>query len=145
MKSLLPPGLFAALLCGCAHLPPWIGGPGAREHLEFLAQASAASPALREQMWREAANGPAGESRLRKALLQSIPGSARYDPASAETELLALLAQDPPAEVAAVARMRMETLRSYGECRAETEALKKRLSKIADIERGADAPKPRRP
>jgi hypothetical protein len=137
--------LLAVLLCGCASLSPWTGGTGARDHLEFLVQATAASPAAREQMWQDTANGPDAESRLRKALLQSILGSARYNPVNAETELLALLAENPPADVAAVARVRMESLRSYGECRAETEALKKRLAKIADIERGTAAPKPRKP
>lgn len=130
------------MLAGCSQWPPRIGvATPAHAHLEFLARASSASPAARELMWRESvAHGSPEESQLRRALLLSVPGSARYNPAKAETELRSLLAADPPAEVAAVARMRLEALLSSGECREQVDILKKRLSKIADIERGSDEP-----
>ncbi len=133
MRSLI---LSAALvLAGCAVWPPL--GVSARDHLEYLARAANASPEARAVLWRETvANGSTQEIRLRHALLQTIPGAARYDAASAERELVALLADRPSGEVAAVARMRLEFLHSYGECRTEADILKKRLSKIADIERG---------
>lgn len=126
-------------LAACSQWPLVMGTP-AHEHLDFLSHAMKATPAAREALWREnGVHGNTQETVLRRALLLSIPGSARYNPAKAENELRALLEPGVPIELASVARARLEAMQDEGECRDRVEVLKNRLSKIADIERGAES------
>lgn len=130
--------MLALVIAGCAHLPGI--RPDAREHLEFLAQAMNASLAVREAMWQNARLDQGGAAAdLRKALMQSVPDHSGYDPVAAEHGLQALLAQAPSPDVTAVAQVRLAELKAADKateaCRAETAALKDRLSKVVDIER----------
>lgn len=132
--------LLLLALAGCSVGPLRIErGPDAAEHLEFLARALASEPSQREQLWQEAQREPPGpRAGLRHALLRTVAGHSGYDPASAESELQGLLAQSPPADVAVVARARLEDLRLANACRHEVDNLKRRLSKVADIEKRLD-------
>lgn len=135
--ALLAPLLLAACSVGPVHLHR---GPGANEHLEFLVQAFTADTAGREQMWQTTLKSPASdETSLQRALLRTVPGHSGYDIPAAEVELQALLARSPSAEIAPVARARLEDLRAANGCRQEVEALKRRLSQVADIEKRLDS------
>lgn len=128
------------LLGGCAETPVHMHrGPDAGIHLELLARALGAEPAQREEMWaavqREA---PGPRAALHRALLRTVAGHSGYDPGAAEIELQGVLAASPPPDVAPVARARLEDLRVSNACRHEAETLKKRLSKVADIEKRLD-------
>lgn len=138
-RALAACGLLLTL-AGCSVGPLRIErGADAAEHLEFLAGALASEPAQREQLWQAAQREPPGaRAALRQALLRTIAGHGGYDPIAAESELRGLLAQSPPADVAAVARARLEDLRVANACRNEVESLKRRLSKVADIEKRLD-------
>lgn len=106
---------------------------------QFLAAAVEAEPARREKLWHEARGAPrTADGRLRKAVLQSLPGHSGYDPDAAERSLKGLAAKDSPPDIGAVARIRLATLHTQTGCHDEVEALRKRLAAIADIERQLD-------
>jgi hypothetical protein len=128
-------------LAGCSIGPVHVHrGADARDHLEFLVRALGADAAGREAMWQTTLKLPVSEAAtLHRALLRSVPGHSGYDVAAAEAELQALLSQSPSADVAPVARARLEDLRATAGCRYEVENLKRRLSKVADIERRLDS------
>jgi len=135
-----PALLVAVLAAGCSVGPLRMErGPDAADHLEYLARALVAEPAQREQIWQAALQDtPGPDAALHRALLRTVAGHSGYDPAQAQSELQALLAQKPDTEVAAVARARLEELRVSNACRLEVENLKRRLSKVADIEKRLD-------
>jgi hypothetical protein len=132
--------LAAAWLAGCSVGPVHVHrGPDAIDHLEYLATALASEPARREQLWRDVLKETTGEqATLHRALLRTVAGHSGYDPLTAESELQGLLAQSPSADIASVARARLEDLRVANACRHEVESLKRRLSKVADIEKRLD-------
>ena len=114
-------------------------GPDVGQHLELLMRALAADASQRESMWQGVQREEPGQrATLHRALLRTVPGHTGYDLAAAEIELQGLLAQSPAPDVAPVARARLEDLRAAGACRHEVETLKKRLSKVADIEKRLD-------
>ncbi|MBL6750934.1 MAG: hypothetical protein ISP90_10455 [Nevskia sp.] len=128
---------LAALCAGCATAPQRV--PDALAETEFLGRAMEQSPAAREATWRATLAGRPGiETSLRVALLQSVPEHSGYDPAAAQRGLRALLAQNPPEDVAAVARVRLGELRLRSQCENESLELRRRLSKVAQIERDLD-------
>lgn len=129
----------ALVLAGCATTTPWPLRKGVDAHLEYLVLALNADAAQRELMWQSALKeAPDEDAALHRGLLRSVPGHSGYDVVAAESELQALLAQSPSADVAPVARARLEDLRAANGCRQEVENLKRRLSKVADIERRLD-------
>lgn len=141
VRCLRPSLLFAAAaLAGCALGPVHVHrGPDAADHVEYLLTALDTPPAGREALWQAAQGEPAGEvARLHRALLRTVPGHSGHDLAAAESELQGLLADGPSADVAPVARARIEDLRASQACRQEVERLKNRLSKVADIEKRLD-------
>jgi hypothetical protein len=128
------------LLAGCATTPwPFAGSVGAQTPANYLVMALAADPKEREALWQAAQHDTAGEmTSLHRALLRSIPGSAIYDPVAAESALQDLLTHDPRADVAQVARARLADLHAIAACRSDVDDLKRRLSKVADIEKRLD-------
>lgn len=132
--------LLCAALAGCTVGPVHVHRDAeAAHHLEYLARALTSEQSEKEQLWQRALQAPAAEqATLRRALLRSVAGHTGYDPVAAEVELQALLAQSPAADVATVARARLEDLRASNACRQEVEVLKRRLSKVADIEKRLD-------
>ncbi len=125
---------FVLICSGCASFPGW--RPDARDHLDFLAQALTADSQTRETMWKALQNGDSSpNTKLRRALLRSIPGHSGYDPAAAEIHLASLMQQMPATDVGAVARARLAELRADAACRSEVDVLKLRLSKMVNIER----------
>jgi len=131
--------LFMAL-AGCTVGPIHVHRDrNAADHLDYLARALTSEQSEKEKLWQAAMQAPTGEeATLHRALLRSVAGHSGYDPAAAEVELQALLAQSPSADVATVARARLEDLRAANACRHEVEVLKRRLSKVADIEKRLD-------
>lgn len=136
---------LVGLLGGCATSP--FSGPRATatDDLEFLDRALSGGPATRESMWRDTAAGGRGtqEAQLRLALLQSVPDHSGSDPAAAQRALRALLAQSPPPDVAAVARVRLDDLKASGQagnqCVGENQELRRRLAQVVNIERELDS------
>jgi hypothetical protein len=130
----------AALLAGCSLGPVHIHrGAEASDHLEYLVRALTADSQQRESMWQSALKQePGDEASLHRALLRTVPGHSGYDLAAAETELQDLLSHSPTADIAPVARARLEDLKLVSGCRQEVESLRRRLSKVADIERRLD-------
>ena len=128
----------AAALCGCTAMRP-VSNTRAVDDLEFLGRAMDGGGATREAMWKETgAAVHTQDTALRLALLQSIPDHSGYDPAAAQHNLRALLAQNPPESIAALARVRLNDLRSSNQCVGETQELRRRLSQVVDIERQLD-------
>ena len=128
----------AGLLGGCATLP--FSGSRSTDDLEFLDRALSGGPATREAMWRDTvAGGRNQETQLRLALLQSVPDHSGSDPAAAQRALRALLAQSPPADLAAVARVRLDEMKSTSQCVGETQELRRRLAQVVNIERELDS------
>jgi len=131
----------AVLLGGCA-LQQSLTASRGTDDLELLDRALTGSPAAREALWRQAqAATPGQDTQLRLALLQSVPDHSGYDPASAQRNLRGLLAQDPPADLAAVARVRLDELRaasSANQCLGENQELRRRLAEVVNIERQLD-------
>lgn len=129
--------LAVILLSGCA-----IDSLTARSHaaddLEFLDRAMSSGPAAREAMWRETSAGRGQEAQLRVALMQSVPNHSGSDPAAAQRNLRSLLAQNPPQDIAALARVRLDELRSSSQCVGETQELRHRLAQVVNIERDLD-------
>jgi hypothetical protein len=127
-----------ALLGGCATQP--FSGGRATDNLEFLDRAMSGGPAAREAMWRDAVAGGRStqEAQLRLALLQSVPDHSGADASAAQRNLRALLAQDPPPDLAAVARVRLDELKVTSQCVGETQELRRRLAQVVDIERQLD-------
>lgn len=106
---------------------------------EYLMLALNADTAGREALWQKAQNEPASDdATLHRALLRSVPGHSGADLAAAEADLQNFLAQKSTSRLAPVARARLEDLRGARACRVEVETLKRRLSKVADIERRQD-------
>jgi hypothetical protein len=126
-------------LLGCAGQPS-ADAARATGELEYLDRALSGGPAAREAMWRDALAGGRGsqEAQLRLALLQSVPDHSGSDPAAAQRGLRALLAQNPPPDLAAVARVRLDELRASSQCYGETQQLRRRLAQVVDIERELD-------
>jgi hypothetical protein len=133
----------AALLAGCTLGPVHLHrGTDAMDHFDYLVRALTADTQQRETMWQAAIKAPTGdEASLHRALLRTVPGHSGYDLAAAEAELQDLLSHSPTADIAPVARARLEDLRLANGCRQEVESLKRRLSKVADIERRLDQEK----
>lgn len=132
--------LALTVLAGCAG-SPWLSPRWSdpAPHLEYLVRAQTAAPEEREAMWQAAVREPPGEvATLHRALLRTVGGHSGYDLAAAEIELQGLLSQSPPADIAPVARARLEDLHAANGCRTEVENLKRRLSKVADIEKRMD-------
>ena len=129
-----------AMLAACSHLPWWMTSePAAASPADYLVAALASDEKGREQLWQVLQKESPGESqRLHRGLLRSIPGSPIYDPIGAEKELLDLIAENPSREVAQVARARLDDLKAIAACRTDVEDLKRRLSKVADIEKRQD-------
>ena len=133
---------MAGLLGGCATQP--FTGSRATDDLEFLDRALSSGSATREAMWHETAAGGRGtqEAQLRLALLQSVPDHSGSDPAAAQRGLRALLAQSPPPDLAAVARVRLDELRdelkANNQCVGENQQLRRRLAQVVNIERELD-------
>ena len=129
---------LALAVAGCASRP--LANSRSVDDLEFLARAMDGSTTLREAMWKEtlAAGRNSPDAALRLALLQSVPDHSGYDPAAAQHNLRVLLAQNPPENVAALARVRLSELRSSNQCLGETQELKRRLAQVVDIERQID-------
>lgn len=107
--------------------------------LELLDRALGGTTATREALWRETQAADRGQNtQLRIALLQSVPDSPGYDPAAAQRGLRALLAQNPPEEIAVVARVRLSEIKSSSQCLGEAQDLRRRLAQVVDIERHID-------
>ncbi len=136
MRSLVP-GLFFAGLCltslsGCASFPR--GNPQ-ENSLRFLQTALEATPQQRLRMWQELPPAAStGETRLRRALLLSVPGHPAYDPDRARAELTELGEQFPDSH-GVLARTRVAEMRVLQSCHARNFALQKQLDAVADIER----------
>lgn len=129
----------AVLLGGCATWQPSLGGSRGTDDLEFLDRALTGSPATREAMWRQTqAAERSQDTQLRLALLQSVPDHPGYDPWAAQRNLRGLLAQEPPPDLAAVARVRLDALRSTNQCVGENQELRRRLAEVVNIERQLD-------
>lgn len=131
-------GILAGVLGGCATLPP--SGPArSTDELEFLDRALSGGPSTREALWRETLGAGRGqEAQLRLALLQSVPEHSGSDPVAAQRNLRALLAQSPPQDLAAVARVRLDELKAANQCVGETQELRRRLAQVVNIERELD-------
>lgn len=138
-------GLSCALLLlgGCAALQQQTGGFSSsrtENNLEFLSRAMDGTASTREAMWRETQSAERSQNtQLRLALLQSVPDSSAYDSAAAQRSLRALLAQNPPEDIAVVARVRLNELRSSTQCLGETQDLRRRLAQVVNIEREIDS------
>ena len=133
--------LVTTLLLGACANWPWLQAAGIADAgpADYLVNVLAADAKVREGLWQAALQEPDTESgKLHRALLRSVPGQVAYDPVAAEAALKELLSQDPSAGVARVARARLADLQSVGACRADVEELKRRLSKVADIEKRLD-------
>jgi hypothetical protein len=141
-RVLMKPSLAAVVvlaLSGCAvdslHLHR---SPSRGDRLEYLIRALAADPSARESMWQGVVREePSDAASLRHALMRTVPGHSGYDLAAAETELQGLVSQQS-GDIATVARARLEDLRAANACRHEVDGLKRRLSKVADIEKRLD-------
>ena len=136
-RSAAVAALLAATLAlsGCAVLLPW--ERTARGHADFWAEALAADAAAREHLWKQTLLGERDDDRvLRTALMQSLPGHLGSDMRSAERTLRALA--ERRSDVGVLARLRLAELGEGRECREETTELKRRLSKVVDIERTLD-------
>lgn len=137
---------LAGAVCGCALQPP--AASDTQDDVQFLDRAIEAGPHTREAMWRAAqANADRGpDGVLRLALLQSLPDHPGYDPAAAQRSLRALIAQGTPDNVVLVARWRLAELRNGMQCQGanqdlqtENQELKRRLSRVVEIERQIDS------
>lgn len=134
----------AVLLGGCAMQS--LMQSRSTDQLEFLDRAMSGGPAAREAMWREIqSENRSPETSLRLALLQSVPDHSGSDPAAAQRNLRALLAQNPPSDLAAVARVRLDELRDQAraynasnQCVGENQELRRRLAEVVRIERQLD-------
>lgn len=130
--------LMSLGLGGCALRP--VVNTSAIDDLEFLGRAMDGNAATREAMWKEAAAAGHGtDASLRLALLQSVPDHSGYDPAAAQRNLRALLAQNPAEDVAALARVRLDELKLNSQCLGEAQDLRRRLTQVVDIERQIDS------
>jgi hypothetical protein len=136
-------------LSGCA-LWPWSGSKTADvqghdaqtlDDLAFLDRAMDGNAATREALWKDTLAAPhSRDTALRVALLQSVPDHPAYDPAAAQRGLRAVLAQNPPPapSSAALARVRLDDLKSSSQCLSETQDLRRRLAQVVNIERQLD-------
>jgi hypothetical protein len=110
---------------------------GGMSDIEFLDHTAQATPAARDTEWRSlsASRDHDEDHALRLALLQSFPGHSGYDPGEAQHGLRALLAKNPSGEAAMAARLRLAEMNEQAGLVAENQDLKRRLSKLVDIER----------
>jgi hypothetical protein len=131
---------LTGLLGGCAS-QPLFDRSRSTDELEFLDRALSGGPATREAMWRDTVAGghASQEAQLRLALLESVPEHSGSDPAAAQRALRGLLAQSPPQDIAAVARLRLDELKSNNQCVGETQELRRRLAQVVNIERELDS------
>lgn len=132
--------MMLLLAAGCARQPLHVHTDIAVvAQYEYLMQALAADAPAREALWQDLQLQSEGRHKaLRQALLRSVPGHTGHDLAAAESELQAFLAQGPQSGLAPVAKARLEDVRAQRACRIEVESVKRRLSKVADIERRQD-------
>lgn len=143
MRSLVTVVLPLALgACASTQWPAFLKSDSAvapSSPADYLLRALTVDASGREAMWQAAEHESAGESAtLHRALLRSIPGTSLYDPNAAQTALEDLVAHNPSPDVALVARARIEDLHAINACRGDVENLKRRLSKVADIEKRLD-------
>ncbi len=95
-----------------------------------------ARPERREALWRATRNSDGSQdNELRIALMQSLPDHSGYDPAAARRRLQNLLAHEPQADVAGIARLRLAELKTADACSDEQTLLRQRLAKMVEIER----------
>jgi hypothetical protein len=122
----------ALMVSGCASWSPIVDPTG---NIDYLVRALRADASSREQMWRGTVpSGGSEEARLRRALMQSVPGHTGYEPAAAESALQRL-ADDGSGDIASVARLRVAEMKADQACRQEVTQLRQRLSRVVDIER----------
>ena len=132
--------LVSLVVAGCAAGPLHVHrGIEAEDHFAYLVRALNSDTEEREDMWKDAVKEKPGElASLHRALLRTVPGHSGSDLAQAEIELQGLLATNPSYHVAPVVRARLEDLRTINVYRHEADQLKRRLSKVADIEKRMD-------
>lgn len=107
--------------------------------LAFMARAAAASPAMRESIWRSLRSPNTDPDYATKlALMQSLPSHSGYDPATAQRRLRAITAREPQTQAGLLARIRVAEIGERGAREAEISDLQQRLAKIVDIERSLD-------
>lgn len=129
------------LSAGCTNMPSFrLPSDDMQTPLEFFAVATV-SPGKREALWRELRRTrESGDTAVKLALLQSLPGHSGYDPGTARRRLSAI-SYGGDSEDAALARLRLAEMAELGtveDCRAEVRDLQQRLDKIVDIERSLD-------
>ena len=135
-RTLASTVIMMMMLAGCAHR---FTRSYAVDDLDFLRRAVDGSPATREAMWKETQGAERTQNtQLRLAILQSVPDHPGSDNAAAQHNLRVLLAQNPPPEIAAIARLRLSEVRSSGQCEVETQELRRRLAQVVNIERRLD-------
>jgi hypothetical protein len=135
-RTLVSTAIFM-LLTGCAH---HLTRSYAVDDVDFMRRAVEGSGPTREAMWKETqAAERTQNNQLRIAILQSVPDHSGADTAAAQRSLRNLLAQNPPPEIAAVARLRLSELRSSDQCSVEAQELRRRLAQVVNIERRFDA------
>jgi hypothetical protein len=140
MARALTLSIVALALASCAAGPLHVHrGVEPEDHFAYLVRALNSDNEEREDLWRDASREPPGEvATLHRALLRTVPGHSGWDLAAGESELQGLLAQSPSYHVAPVVRARLEDLRTINAYRHEVDQLKRRLSKVADIEKRMD-------
>lgn len=116
-------------LSACAHVLP-VELQSAPPEVQFMAKALEADEDERQQLWERLRESEPGrlteeQSRLRKALLRSMPGHDGYSPELAKDELHIMWTTSGSGMVRNLASIRLSVLKEIEE----------RLSSIADIER----------
>lgn len=101
--------------------------------LAWWSRAVEATPAQRESMLR---NARQGRSPWRIAMLRTLPGISEEEmPEASQDALRGLIKRGLRDEEDALTRIRVAELGQSQACRAETSALRTRLSRIIEIER----------
>lgn len=119
-----------------------IGRSGAAP-VEFLADALAADSGEREKIWLSVRDADlTTEQKLRRALMQSVPGHSGYNAGAAQRQLRSLTAKPLAADLKAIASVRLHELESAGQCRLEVQHLRQRMSRVVDIERQLNGDRP---
>jgi hypothetical protein len=103
--------------------------------LQYWWQAEKADAAERERLWQDAQQR---RSNWRLGLLQSLPGSKRYDLDGARKRLRAVIDSGSSADVAALAQLRLEQLRDEDSSQTKLRMLQRRLDEVVAIERKLD-------
>lgn len=134
----------AFTVAGCAAdgtvLPTFAKGQQASEvigvsPLQYWWQAEKADAAERERLWQDAQQRG---SKWRLALLQSLPGSSRYDIDAARKRLRAVAASGSSADVTALAQLRLMQLKDQDQSQTRLKLLQRRLDEVVAIERKMD-------